>query len=100
MSFLQTILFAIIQGITELFPISSIAHGVLTPYVFHWHLDDTFLKEHFLPYVVMLHLGTALALIIFFRNDWMDMLRSIVKEGSPTIKNYLLALSLPRSPLL
>jgi undecaprenyl-diphosphatase len=85
-SFLQTILFAIIQGITELFPISSVAHGVLTPYVFHWHLDDTFLKEHFLPYVVMLHLGTALALIIFFRKDWIHMLQSIMKGGSATKK--------------
>lgn len=89
MSFLQTILFAIIQGITELFPISSVAHGVLTPYVFHWHLDDQFLKEHFLPYIVMLHLGTALALIIFFREDWIDMLQSIIKGNNPTTKKLL-----------
>lgn len=74
---LQTFVFAIIQGITELFPISSVAHGVFTPYVFHWNLSQDFLKQHFLSYVVMLHLGTALALIIYFWRDWLDMIKSI-----------------------
>ena len=66
MDFLQTFILAIVQGMTELFPISSVAHSVLTPYVFHWQLDSVFLKEHFLPFVVMLHLGTAIALFLFF----------------------------------
>src|SRR5690242_5743524 len=67
----QTLIFAVIQGITEFFPISSVAHGVLTPFLFGWHLDPTFLKEHFLPFVVMLHLGTAMALLVYFRRDWL-----------------------------
>ena len=70
----QTLIFAVIQGITELFPISSVAHGVLTPFLFGWHLDPTFLKEHFLPFVVMLHLGTAMALLVYFRRDWLALL--------------------------
>lgn len=77
LNFLQTIIFAIVQGITELFPISSVAHGVFTPYVFHWNLSQDFLKQHFLSYVVMLHLGTALALLLFFWRDWVDMIKSI-----------------------
>lgn len=78
MTLLQTFIFAIIQGITELFPISSVAHGVLTPYVFQWNLSEDFLKEHFLPYVVMLHLGTAVALLIFFKDEWISILRSLL----------------------
>lgn len=86
MDFFQTVIFAIIQGITELFPISSVAHGVLTPYVFHWNLDDQFLKENFLPYVVMLHLGTAIALLVFFRTEWMKFLSSLFVKGDEQSK--------------
>lgn len=86
---LQTVIFAIIQGITELFPISSVAHGVLTPYVFHWNLDDQFLKEHFLPYVVMLHLGTAFALLVFFRSEWINLVASLFVKGQQHSKKIL-----------
>lgn len=77
MTILQTIIFAIVQGITELFPISSVAHGVLTPYLFQWNLSTEFLKEHFLPFLVMLHLGTAIALLIFFGTEWIQIIRSL-----------------------
>jgi len=40
-------------------------------------LDPEFLKEHFLPDVVMLHVGTALALLVFFRQEWISLIRSI-----------------------
>jgi undecaprenyl-diphosphatase len=73
----QTIIFAIVQGITELFPISSVAHGVITPYVFHWNLNPQFLKQNFLPYMVMLHLGTAVALLAFFWRDWAYIILSL-----------------------
>lgn len=78
MTVIQALLFAIIQGITELFPVSSVAHGVLTPFIFGWDLDPEFLKEHFLPFVVMLHLGTALALLIFFWRDWWSFLMGVL----------------------
>lgn len=77
MDLLQTFIFSIIQGITELFPISSVAHGVFTPYVFQWKLSPEFLKEHFLPFVVMLHLGTAVALLLFFKSEWFELIRSV-----------------------
>ncbi|RKP55007.1 undecaprenyl-diphosphate phosphatase [Cohnella endophytica] len=77
MDYMKSIIFAIIQGISELFPISSVAHGVFTPYVFHWNLSQEFLKDHFLPYVVMLHVGTALALLVFFRREWLSIARSL-----------------------
>ncbi|WP_297421794.1 undecaprenyl-diphosphate phosphatase [Clostridium sp.] len=77
MNIIQTIILAIVQGITELFPISSVAHSVLTPYVFGWKLDPVFLKENFLPFVVMMHLGTTVALLIFFRQEWINIIKSI-----------------------
>jgi undecaprenyl-diphosphatase len=77
MTFVQTLLLAIIQGITELFPISSVAHAVLTPFIFHWNLPPEFLKTHFLPFVVMLHLGTAVALIVYFWRDWCEFAYSL-----------------------
>ncbi|MCI1822061.1 undecaprenyl-diphosphate phosphatase [Megasphaera sueciensis] len=86
MDFLQTVILAIVQGMTELFPISSVAHSVLTPYVFHWQLDNIFLKEHFLPFVVMLHLGTAIALFLFFGSDWTGIVRSIAKKDKQNRK--------------
>ncbi len=70
MTTLQALLFAVVQGITELFPVSSVAHGVLTPFAFGWTLSPEFLKTNFLPFVVMLHLGTATALLIYFWRDW------------------------------
>lgn len=70
MTIIQTLILAIVQGITELFPISSAGHSVITPYVFRWNLDSVFLKEKFLPFVVMMHLGTSIALFIFFWKDW------------------------------
>lgn len=81
MTIFQTLIFAIVQGVTELFPISSVAHGVLVPYVFHFNLDLRFLKENFLPYLVMLHLGTALALLIFFRHEWADIIKSLFDQN-------------------
>jgi undecaprenyl-diphosphatase len=77
MSTLQALLFAVVQGITELFPVSSVAHGVLTPFAFGWHLDPAFLKQNFLPFVVMLHLGTATALLIYFWRDWWSFAASL-----------------------
>ena len=62
MTLLQTLLIAIIQGITELFPISSVAHAVLTPYLFHWDLEPEFLKEHFL--VCGMFYGIAVFLVM------------------------------------
>lgn len=94
MNILQTLIFAIIQGITELFPISSVAHGVLTPYVFYWNLDPEFLKEHFLPYVVMLHLGTAVALFVFFWREWFEIIRSIF-TGSKKVLLLVIFATLP-----
>lgn len=92
MTILQTIIFAIVQGITELFPISSVAHGVLTPYFFQWDLNPEFLKEHFLPFLVMLHLGTAIALLLFFGTEWTKIIASLFKQDHENRKLLFLIL--------
>ncbi|WP_297907472.1 undecaprenyl-diphosphate phosphatase [Thiomonas sp.] len=59
---------AALQGVTELFPISSLGHSILVPALAHWPIDRE--ADWFLPFVVVLHLGTALALLLYFHRDW------------------------------
>jgi undecaprenyl-diphosphatase len=70
---LQVIGLALLQGFTELFPVSSLGHTVIIPGLFGQH--DLLQSDTFLPLVVMLHLGTATALLTFFWRDWVDLLR-------------------------
>ena len=92
MTLLQTLIFAIVQGISELFPISSVAHGVLTPYFFNWELDPSFLKEHFLPFLVMLHLGTAITLLLYFGTEWTRIITSVFTKDDRSRKLMFLIL--------
>ena len=70
MSSLQAIILAIVQGITELFPISSLGHAVILPKLLGWPIDEN--AAGFLPFLVVMHLGTALALLVYFWRDWFD----------------------------
>lgn len=79
MTTLQAILFAIMQGVSELFPISSLGHGVVLPDLLHWHLDRQ--DPSFLAFMVMLHLGTALALLLYFRRDWIELVGGFLRAG-------------------
>lgn len=64
---------AILQGVTELFPVSSLGHTVIIPGLFKW--NETLQSPTFLPLLVMLHLGTSVALLSFFWRDWVKLLR-------------------------
>lgn len=75
MTSLQIIIYALVQGITELFPVSSVGHGVILPYLAGW--TNISGNPQFLPLLVMLHLGTALALLVFFWRDWVDLISSL-----------------------
>ena len=72
---LSVILLAILQGITELFPVSSLGNSVVIPHLLHWNIDPR--ANTFLPLLVALHLGTAVALLIYFRQTWLDLIRSL-----------------------
>jgi len=69
-------LLAVLQGASELFPVSSLGHIVLVPALLHWHFDRS--DPTFLAFVVALHLGTALALVVFYRDDWQRIVRALV----------------------
>ena len=81
MTTFQALFIAIIQGVTELFPVSSLGHAVLMPPVFGWDIDQH--SPHFLPFLVVLHLGTAVALLAYFWRDWIDLLLAVLGRGDP-----------------
>ena len=68
---------AVLQGVTELFPISSLGHGILVPALLHWPINRD--ADWFLPFVVVLHLGTAAALLLYFWRDWARLLGGWLK---------------------
>jgi undecaprenyl-diphosphatase len=76
---LQALAIAVLQGATELFPVSSLGHAVVVPSLLHSSIDQR--AESFLPFVVMLHLGTAVALLQFFWRDWWLVLSGTVGMG-------------------
>jgi len=68
----------LVQGLTELFPISSLGHSVLIPYLFGWHKiinSQTSSESFFLAFLVALHVATATALLIFYRKEWAKLIR-------------------------
>jgi len=68
MTAFQAMVIAVLQGATELFPVSSLGHAVILPRLLGWQLDQH--GTAFLPFLVMLHLGTAAALLLYFWRDW------------------------------
>jgi undecaprenyl-diphosphatase len=79
MSDLQAILIAVLQGATELFPVSSLGHAVLLPALAGWQIDQH--GPTFLPFLVFLHVGTAVALLLFFGRDWWTILAGTLGLG-------------------
>jgi undecaprenyl-diphosphatase len=79
MHWLQAIGIAILQGATELFPVSSLGHAVVLPAVLHSGIDQS--DPSFLPFLVMLHVGTAAALLLFFWRDWWAILIGVIGVG-------------------
>src|SRR5437588_2301225 len=76
----QAIILAVIQGVTELFPVSSLGHAVILPHLFGWNIDQN--SPTFVPFLVLLHVGTALALLLYFWRDWWLLLSALVDYRS------------------
>ncbi|HXR22981.1 MAG TPA: undecaprenyl-diphosphate phosphatase [Acidimicrobiales bacterium] len=75
----QAIVLGILQGVTELFPISSLGHTVIYPSLFGWHalvVSQSQPESHWLGFVVMLHVGSALGLLAYFWRDWSHIVRA------------------------
>ena len=71
-SVFQAIVLGVVQGLTEFLPVSSSAHLILVPWLLRWDEDPG------LAFDVVLHLGTLLALLIFYWREWLEMAASVV----------------------
>jgi undecaprenyl-diphosphatase len=94
MSYLQAIVIALVQGVTELFPISSLGHSVLVP---AWigggwgtlvtqSSQQSSESSFYLAYIVALHCATALALLWYFRADWFRIIRGFIRSFGASVR--------------
>ncbi|HUV58273.1 MAG TPA: undecaprenyl-diphosphate phosphatase [Acidimicrobiales bacterium] len=82
-SYLQAIVMGLLQGFTELFPISSLGHSVLLPALLGWHdvvNSQSSAQSFFLAFIVGLHVGTALGLLVYYRRTWRLLLGGLVRQ--------------------
>jgi len=63
----------LLQGASELFPVSSLGHAVIVPSLLHWSFKQS--DPSFVPFLVLLHLGTATALLVLYRDQWVVIIR-------------------------
>jgi undecaprenyl-diphosphatase len=93
LTYLQAIVIGVLQGVTELFPVSSLGHSVLVPAFIggDWqHLvtesaSSTSQTSPYLAFIVALHVATAIALLIFFRHDWARIIRGFLRTLRPSV---------------
>jgi undecaprenyl-diphosphatase len=79
LSYFQAIVLGALQGVSELFPISSLGHTVLFPTLFGWNklVDAQSASESFwLALIVMLHVGSALGLLAYYWRDWVAIVKA------------------------
>jgi len=84
-SYFQAIVLGFLQGVTELFPISSLGHTVLFPTLFGWNAlvkAQSQSESFWLAFVVMLHVGSALGLLAYYWRDWVDIVRAFFRTLS------------------
>jgi undecaprenyl-diphosphatase len=74
-SYFQAIVLGLLQGVSELFPISSLGHSVVLPRVFGWNIHQN--DDYFLSFLVATHCATALVLFVFFIQDWVRILKGL-----------------------
>jgi undecaprenyl-diphosphatase len=73
-TFAQALFMGLLQGATELFPVSSLGHSVIIPTLLHWAFKQS--DPTFVPFLVLLHLGTAGALLVLYRGQWVEIIRA------------------------
>jgi len=75
----QAVVLGLLQGLTELFPVSSLGHTVIFPNLFGWHNIVAWQSQPespWLAFVVALHVGSALGLLIYFWRTWVELIRA------------------------
>ena len=78
LTYAQAIILGLLQGVTELFPISSLGHSVLLPALLHWSLNEH--ATYFLLLLIATHLATAIVLFGFFFKDWMRIIAGFIRS--------------------
>jgi undecaprenyl-diphosphatase len=74
----QAVILGLLQGFSELFPISSLGHSVILPKVLGWNIQQN--DKFFLNFLVATHLATALVLLGFFWRDWVRIVRGLFRS--------------------
>lgn len=74
-SYPQAIALGLLQGVSELFPVSSLGHSVILPKLFGWNIHQN--DKYFLTFLVATHLATAIVLFLFFWRDWMRIFKGL-----------------------
>jgi undecaprenyl-diphosphatase len=74
----QSVILGLLQGVTELFPISSLGHSVILPKMLGWHIDQR--DPAFVTFIVITHFVTALVLLVFFWGDWQKIIAGIFRS--------------------
>ena len=77
-SYFQAVILGLLQGFSELFPISSLGHSVVLPKVLGWNIQQT--DKFFLNFLVATHLATALVLLGFFWRDWVRIVKGLARS--------------------
>jgi undecaprenyl-diphosphatase len=99
LTYLQAIVIALVQGVTELFPVSSLGHSVLVPAWIggSWETLVTQSSQpsseasFYLAFIVALHVATALALLFFFRADWVRIVRGFLRSVPRSLRERRLS---------
>jgi undecaprenyl-diphosphatase len=84
-TYFQAIVIGLLQGVTELFPVSSLGHSVLLPALLSGSWEklaraQSQSESFYLAFLVALHVGTAIALLIYFREDWSRIIRGLFQS--------------------
>jgi undecaprenyl-diphosphatase len=74
-SYPQAIVLGLLQGVSELFPVSSLGHSVILPKLLGWNIHQN--DPYFLTFLVATHLATAIVLLFFFWRDWVRILKGL-----------------------
>lgn len=80
MTIVQAIILGIVQGLTELLPVSSSAHLNVLPWIFNWTNNPAFVEEFNGSFDVALHFGTLIAIGLFFIKDWIKLIKAGFKH--------------------
>lgn len=81
LSYFQALVLGVLQGVSELFPVSSLGHSVILPQLLGWSgvvAAQSASESYFLALLVGLHVATALALVVFYRDTWAGIVRGVL----------------------